>query len=509
MSVAPGRALYTRAMSVRVRFAPSPTGHLHVGNVRTALYNWLFARQNEGVFILRVEDTDLARSEKRFEEQLLEDLRWLGLNWDEGVDVGGGHGPYRQTDRFGMYQDQAHLLLRTGAAYYCFCGAEELEAERSRQIDQGLQPRYSGRCRLVDRSDAARRVAAGEPATIRLKVREGRVGFDDLVFGAIEIDCDVIGDFILLRSDGSAQYNFAVVVDDVSMEITHVVRGEGHISNTHRQLLLYEAFGCQPPRFAHLSTILGRDGAKLSKRHGATSIDEFRRQGYPPGALLNYLALLGWAPRDEGREILTVEELVSEFDLARVNRHPAVFDPEKLNWVSRSHIRQVPLPNLVVSALPFLQAEGWIPPEPGATVLGWLEDVLEAVLNHLDKIEDVIESTRLIFDFQPDRDLKQPDVKEVLAHPGCREVLTSFLETVAGRDLAGGSFRDVVGLVKTATGKKGKDLFHPIRIAVTARTSGPELEKLVPILEKGSRLGLPAAVAGVEARARAVLESLS
>ncbi len=496
-------------MSVRVRFAPSPTGHLHVGNVRTALYNWLFARQNRGVFILRVEDTDLARSEKRFEQQLLEDLRWLGLTWDEGIDVGGAHGPYRQTDRFGMYQDQALRLLREGAAYHCFCSSEELEAERTRQIDEGLQPRYSGKCRLADPASSAERVAAGEPATIRLRVREGRVGFEDMVFGTIEVDCDGIGDFILLRSDGSAQYNFAVVVDDVSMEITHVVRGEGHISNTHRQLLLYEALRCEPPRFAHLSTILGKDGAKLSKRHGATSIDEFKRQGYPAAALLNYLALLGWAPREEGREILTIDELVSEFDLARVNRHPAVFDPEKLNWVSRSHIREIPLPRLVSLALPCLQAQGWVPAQPSDSVREWLESVLEAVLNYLDKIEDVIESTRLIFDFQPDRDLKQGDVEEVLAHPGSREVLTSFLETVSGRDLAEVSFRDVVAQVKAATGKKGKELFHPIRIAVTARTSGPELEKLVPILEKGSRLGLPAGVAGVQERARAVLESLS
>ncbi len=501
----PPPSLYTSRMPVRVRFAPSPTGHLHVGNVRTALYNWLFARQQNGVFILRVEDTDLARSEKRFEEQLLEDLRWLGLDWDEGVGAGGDHGPYRQTDRFPIYREQARRLLEAGQAYRCFCSAEELEAQRERQLAAGGQPRYSGKCRSLGPDEAAARSAAGQPSTIRLKVRQGKVGFDDLVFGPVEVDCDVIGDFILLRSDGSAQYNFAVVVDDVSMEISHVIRGEGHLSNTHRQILLYEALRREPPRFAHLSTILGMDGQKLSKRHGATSIDEFRRQGYLPESMLNYLALLGWAPKEEGREILSVAELVAEFDLGRVNRHPAVFDPDKLKWVSRSHLRQTPPARLVEMAIPYLRDQGWVPEQPSEEVRRWLEGVLDAVLNYLDKMEDVSEHARLIFDFQPERDLEAPETVAALSHDGAREVVAAFVEAIQGRDLAAGGFREAVQQVKTATGRKGKDLFHPIRVALTARVSGPELDKLVPIFEQGKGLGLPRGVAGAEERAKAVL----
>ncbi|HEV8132347.1 MAG TPA: glutamate--tRNA ligase, partial [Acidobacteriota bacterium] len=256
---------------IRVRFAPSPTGFLHVGNVRTALYNWLFARRNQGTFILRIEDTDAERSAREYENQLIGDLRWLQLDWEEGPDQGGPSGPYRQTERFDLYQRTAQKLLDEQKAYYCFCTPEELEKEREMQLAGGGQPRYSGKCRNIDPEEAQGRRHKGEPAAVRLKVRSGRVGFQDLVFDHIDVDCAVIGDPILLRSNGSPNYNFAVVVDDALMKISHVIRGDGHLSNTHRQILIYEALGWEIPKFAHLSTILGSDGAKLSKRHGATS----------------------------------------------------------------------------------------------------------------------------------------------------------------------------------------------------------------------------------------------
>lgn len=501
--------VYNRTMSVRVRFAPSPTGHLHVGNVRTALYNWLFARQSGGVFVLRIEDTDLARSESHFEHQLMDDLRWLGLGWDEGVDSGGEFGPYRQTDRLRIYREHADRLLSEGQAYYCFCSAEELEAVRTEQLAAGAQPRYSGKCRALDPVDAGARVESGEAATLRFRVRDGRVGFDDLVFGSISVDCDVIGDFILTRSDGTAQYNFAVVVDDALMKISHVIRGEGHISNTHRQVLLYEALGLSVPQFAHLSTILGQDGSKLSKRHGATSIDQFRAEGYLPQALVNYLALLGWAPREEGREVLSIKELIQEFDLSAVNRSPAVFDAGKLNWLNRSHLKTLSAKELARMALPYFQESNWASANPGPAEIEWFESVVEAVLGYVDKLRDIGEASRLIFDFEPARDLEDPAVLEVLSQPGATEVigiLESLLSARHELDVAG--YKEIVQEVKRLTGQKGKALFHPIRVAITGRASGPELDKLVPILETGSRLPLPTVVTGVRDRVRAVMDWL-
>ena len=284
--------------SVRVRFAPSPTGYLHVGNARTALFNWLFARHNGGVFVLRVEDTDVERSEAHYEAQLMEDLLWFGLDWDEGPDKPGPCGPYRQSERKELYAWHAIQLIDQGYAYYCFCSPEELEEERQQALKAGRQPMYSGRCRKRPREEAARKIAEGETASIRLKVRSGAFTWNDQVHGLTTFSSEVIGDFVLVRSDGGPAYNFAVVIDDHLMEISHVIRGDDHISNTPRQLALYEAFGWEPPSFAHLSTILGSDRTRLSKRHGATSLQNFRELGILPEALRNYLALLGWSPAD-------------------------------------------------------------------------------------------------------------------------------------------------------------------------------------------------------------------
>jgi glutamyl-tRNA synthetase len=474
------------------------------------LYNWLFARQHGGTFVLRVEDTDLDRSEKRYEQYLTDDLEWLGLIWDEGTDKAGPYGPYRQTDRLGLYQKKADELLEAGAAYYCFCSAEELEQVRSRQIATGQQPRYAGKCRNLRPEEAIARKKNGEPATLRFKVREGKVEFRDLVFGLIEVDCSVIGDFILLRSNGTAQYNFAVVVDDLSMEITHVIRGEGHISNTHRQLLVYEALGGKAPQFAHLSTILGKDGTKLSKRHGSASIDQFRKEGYLPQGLVNYLSLLGWAPEEEGREILSVAELISEFDLGAVNRSPAVFDMDKLKWVNRSHLKELSVDRLVELVLPYLQQEGWVTREPSAEVLTWLGDVVTAVLGHLDRASDIVSAARLVFDFNPERDLEVPEVREMLSDPVAEEVVRAFVGVLDQTGaLDSPTFKEVVRAVKEKTGQKGKQLFHPIRVALTCRMSGPELDKLVPIFEKGKNLSLPQPIVGPRARVRQVLSLMT
>ncbi len=501
--------MYTDPMTVRVRFAPSPTGHLHVGNLRTALYNWLFARQNQGVYVLRIEDTDLTRSDSRFEEELMDDLRWCSLDWDEGVDVGGEYGPYRQTNRLHLYQEHSKQLLDEERAYHCFCSVEAIEQERQLQLAAGQPPRYSGKCRDILPQEASRRVRAGEAAVVRMKSRQGTVTFQDIVFGSLEMEGSEIGDFVLLRSDGTAPYNFACVLDDVLMEITHVIRGEGHISNTYRQVLLYEALGFKMPHFAHLSTILGRDGTKLSKRHGATSLDEFRRHGFLPGALVNYLALLGWAPGQEGHEILTHEQLIAEFDLSRVNRSPAMFDWDKLNWVNRSHLKKVGQPLLTELAIPYLQDCGWIPLEPSPEVKEWLGDVIQTVSKYLNKVEDVVQETDLIFRFDPEKGLSDPAVQEALSKKGAVEVIREFHDRVQRHQILDlETYRGVVSEVKERTGQKGKSLFHPIRVAVTARSSGPELDKLIPIFEKGQQLDLPARIMPVKDRVRAVLDHL-
>src|SRR5437667_5990179 len=309
---------------MRVRFAPSPSGQLHVGNARTALFNWLLARGQEeaaaGVFILRIEDTDAERSTRESEDSFARDLRWLGLDWDEGPDIGGPHGPYRQSERLHLYQSYAKELLAAESAYYCFCSSEQLEAERQAAVAEGRPVQYSGTCRNLAQDEVTRRIAAGEQAAIRFRVPPGSdIVFTDLVRGEVRFQNDVIGDPVILRADGTPAYNFAVVVDDALMEVTHVVRGEDHISNTPRQILLYEALGFAPPIFAHLALVMGPDHSPLSKRHGATSVAEFRARGYLPEALLNYLALIGWSPGG-GDELLPIDELARRFSLAGVGR---------------------------------------------------------------------------------------------------------------------------------------------------------------------------------------------
>jgi nondiscriminating glutamyl-tRNA synthetase len=332
--------------SPRVRFAPSPTGLLHVGNARTALYNWLFARHNHGTFLLRIEDTDVERSEVRFEAQLIEDLRWLGLDWTEGPLTGGPYGPYRQSERMEIYQQHTAQLLAEGKAYRCFCNPEELEQERQLALQQHRTQVYSGKCRNLTASEAAGRAAAGETFAVRLAVPDAPLRFHDIVRGDVEFASEAVGDFILVRSSGIPVYNYVVTIDDALMRITHVIRGDDHISNTPRQVAIYQAFGWSPPDFAHLSTILGSDRERLSKRHGATSVASFREMGILPQALTNYLALLGWGAEGGTRETFTMDELIAEFKLERVTPSPAVFDWDKLHWLNRHAIKQAPLPEI-------------------------------------------------------------------------------------------------------------------------------------------------------------------
>jgi glutamyl-tRNA synthetase len=494
---------------IRVRFAPSPTGFLHVGNVRTALFNWLLAAKHDGAFILRVEDTDAERSELKYEKQLMEDLRWLGLNWNEGIEYGGEYGPYRQTDRYAIYQKYAQQLLDEDKAFRCFCSEDELEAFRQLQLAKNETPRYSGKCRKLSKHHIEVMDSDKIPFTLRLRVRPGEVGFDDLVFGRINIETAQISDPVILRSDGSPTYNFCCVVDDYLMKITHVIRGDGHMSNTHRQILIYEALGAPMPQFAHLSTILGPDGQKLSKRHGATSIEEFRHQGYLPEALANYLALLGWSPVTDGQEIMSLDEIKTQFDLSRVVKSPAIFDNAKLNWMNRTYINKTAGDVLTATAKPYFVEAGLIPGEMDAAMTEWLGQVIDLVKTHVDHLDQLPGEMGIILGFETDPPEISPEVRATLATPEGRSVVDEFARLVNERDsLTAEAYRELVGQVKAATKQKGKNLYHPIRAALTGRDSGPDLEKLIEVYETGSRLNLPRKIMSCKERLQAILSAI-
>jgi glutamyl-tRNA synthetase len=472
---------------MRLRFAPSPTGHLHVGNARTALFNWLLATRTGGTFVLRIEDTDAERSTKVSEQAILADLRWLGLDWTEGVEAGGDVGPYRQSERLHIYRAHAVELLSGGRAYQCFCSSEQLEADRQAALAAGQPPRYAGRCRDLGRDVARRRIENGEAAVIRLRVPEGReVAFADLVRGEVRFSTDVIGDPVLVRSDGWPAYNFAVVIDDALMGITHVVRGEDHISNTPRQLLLYEAFGWRPPVFAHVSLVMGPDHTPLSKRHGATSVKEFRDRGVLPEALANYLALIGWSP-GEGRELLPLAELAARFDIADVGHSAGVFDAEKLDWANRHYLKAAAPERLATLVIPHLQREGWLA-DPTDADRAFLTHVIPAVAAAVDRLEQVPGRLRFLFEYSAERLGESGALRDELR--AARPVFEAFAAEAAqaGPMLDRDAFRAVAARVRERTGQKGKALFHPLRLALTGEAEGLELDVAVPAIERGAQL---------------------
>jgi len=472
---------------MRLRFAPSPTGQLHVGNARTALFNWLLAKGNGGTFIVRIEDTDVERSTRESERAMLEDLRWMGLDWTEGVEVGGEHGPYRQTERLHIYRAHAVDLMSREAAYHCFCSPEQLEEDRQAALRAGKPPQYVGRCREISRQDARRRVANGEPAAIRFRVPvEGEVAFVDVVRGRLGFDMHVIGDFVLVRSSGVPAYNFAVVVDDALMGITHIVRGEDHISNTPRQVLLYEAFRWKKPVFAHVSLVLGPDHAPLSKRHGATSVKEFRDRGYLPEALTNYLALIGWSP-GEGQELLPMEELARRFRLEDVGHSAGVFDVEKLAWVNRHYLKASESVRLVELSVPYLEQTGWLS-NPTPEDLDYLSHIVPAAASSVDRLEQVPARLAFLFDYSAQRAIKNPQILDEAR--GARTVIDALAEQLrqSGPMLDRDAFRATAARVREKTGQKGKALFHPIRLALTGEVEGLELDLAVPALERGALL---------------------
>jgi nondiscriminating glutamyl-tRNA synthetase len=473
--------------SMRVRFAPSPSGHLHIGNVRTALFNWLLARGADGTFILRIEDTDAERSTVESEAAILDDLRWLGLDWDEGPEAGGPVGPYRSSERLGKYQSRARVLIEQGKAYYCFCTPEQLDAERKEALANNRPAKYSRRCAAIDPARAKARVTAGEQAAVRFRTPDDReITFHDLVRGDISFHTDVIGDQVLLRSDGYPAYNFAVVVDDGLMGVTHVVRGEDHISNTPRQILIYEALDFGTPEFGHVAMVLGPDHTKLSKRHGATSVDEFREKGYLPEALLNYLALLSWSP-GENQEIMPLAEMAKRFKLQDVGHSASVFDEEKLAWVNRHYLKEAAPERLAALAAPYLERAGYARGPLKAEGLAYVASITPLFNASVDRLDQVPQRLQQLFEFSPEKALSHAELRAEGEAPAARQVidaLTEELET-SPRLIDKDAFRALANRVKQRTNQKGRALFHPIRLALTAAGDGPELDLLVPAIERG------------------------
>jgi glutamyl-tRNA synthetase len=473
---------------MRVRFAPSPTGHLHVGNARTALFNWLLARGSGGTFVLRIEDTDVERSTRESEASMLGDLAWLGLDWDEGPDIGGACGPYRQSERLHLYRSYAQELIANGHAYHCFCSKDKLEAERRAALAAGLPAKYAGTCRHLSFDEVSTRMAAGEHPAIRFRVPEHReIVFNDAVRGEVRFHTDVIGDPVIVRAEGVPAYNFAVVVDDALMEITEVIRGEDHISNTPRQILLYEALGFTPPKFAHLSLVLGPDHAPLSKRHGATSVDEFRSRGYLPEAVVNYLSLIGWSPGG-GDELLPVRELAARFSIDSVVMSAGVFDEEKLAWANRHYLKEASPFRLAELAVPYFEQAG-IDIQPSLIALEYLAEVMSIASSSVDRLDQVPARLSVLFSFSAEAALADDAIRSEMSLNGARAVARRFAEELAAAPrLDRERFRAAANAVKAKTGQKGKALFHPIRLALTGHAEGPELDLIVPAIDRGAEL---------------------
>ena len=491
---------------MRVRFAPSPTGALHVGNVRTAIFNWLLARGSGGTFVLRIEDTDVERSTRESEASMIDDLRWLGLDWDEGPDIGGANGPYRDSERLHLYQSYATELLNAGSAYYCFCSAETLDADRQAAVAAGRPALYPGTCRKIPADEAQARIAAGERPAIRFRVPEGQdVVFNDLVRGEVRFPGEVIGDPVIVRADSHPAYNFAVVVDDALMEISHVVRGEDHISNTPRQILMYEALGFTPPQFAHLALVLGPDHSPLSKRHGATSVAEFRAKGYLPEALVNYLALIGWSPGND-EELLPVDELARRFSLDRVGHSAGVFDEEKLAWVNRHYLKMSDPGRIANLSVPFFNEAG-IAMSPDAHGIEFLASAMVMATASVDRLNQVPGRLSLLFDYDAKAALDAPGIRDEMSTAGARAVAKALAEELASAPrLDREKFRAVANRVKAKTGQKAKALFHPIRIVLTGRAEGPELDLAVPAIDAGADLPATAGIPSIKGCRERALE---
>jgi glutamyl-tRNA synthetase len=468
---------------VRVRFAPSPTGHLHVGGARTALFNWLFARGRGGKFILRIEDTDLERSTEESYRGIVEALRWLGLEWDEGPIVAGDFGPYFQSERRHTYTDYAGRLRSEGKAYYCFCTPEELTVMREELKSQGKDPMYTRRCRDLAADVVEARLGDGTPYVIRFKAPlGGETAFEDIVRGKVTFPNPQIDDFVIMKSDGYPTYNFAVVVDDSLMRISHVIRGEDHLSNTPKQVMLYRALGVAVPRFAHVALIMGSDGTRLSKRHGATSVGQFAEDGYLPEALVNYLALLGWA-YDDRTEIFTVDDLVGKFSLEKVSSKAAVFDYDKLQWMNAEYMKRRPTEDKVELVIPHLEKSGLVASPVSDESRVYIHRVVDALGERLKVACQIVELAgyffKETFDYDPEA------VEKFLMRHHVSPAFKILEERLRGLEpFDQTTIEPVMKALVSEMGLKTGDLFQPVRVALTGARHSPGIYDVMAVLGK-------------------------
>ncbi len=466
---------------VRVRFPPSPTGFVHIGNIRTALFNWLFAKHSGGKFVLRIEDTDRTRLVPGAEEEIFESLRWIGLAWDEGPIIGGSYGPYVQSERLEIYGKYAKELLEKGAAYYCFCTPERLEQMRREQEARKQPTGYDRACAAISPEEAKARLEKGIPAVIRFRVPDsGQTTFQDLVRGEITFENRLLDDFVIIKSDGYPTYHFASVVDDHEMRITHVIRGEEWISSTPKHMLMYEAFGWEPPKFAHTTSILGPDRTRLSKRHGAMRFLEYKERGFLPEAMVNYMALLGWSS-GEDRDLYTILELIERFSIEGIVKNPAIFDIQKLEWMNGEYIRKADLGRIADLCIPFLQKAGLFPENPTVDDGAYLREVVNLVRDRLRYLAQIVEFAD--FFFISELNYEEKGVQKWLRQDYVKELLRKLLPAM--RELpewTAEAIEEKVRKIGEEMSLSGGSVIHPLRMAVTGRTAGPGLFETMRVL---------------------------
>ena len=471
---------------VRVRFAPSPTGFLHIGNARTALFNWLYAKSIKGKLILRIEDTDQERSTKEAVDMAIKSLKWLGLDWDEGPEVSGDYGPYFQSERLDIYKKYTDKLMEEGKAYYCFCSSEELEKKSNMQRTLNQPIIYDGKCKDIPLEEAKKRVANGEAAKIRFRVPKNQtVVFEDYVRGAVKTNSDEIGDIIIVRENGFPTYNFAVVIDDMLMKITHIIRGEDHISNTPKQILIYEALGAEIPKFAHTSSILGNDRKKLSKRHGAATLMEYKDEGYLAEALRNFLALLGWT-HPEAMETMNDDDMIKAFGLNRFSKSPAIFDTAKLRHLNAWHIKNMDLDKVTELFIPYLIQGNFLKENYSEEDRIWAKKLVSVIRHNCVVLSDIIKYVPVFF--ENDFELSA-EMKEIVSKEESKKLLLFIKDRIESENEITDSFmKELIKQAQKETGLKGASLYHPIRYVLTGSSEGTELSSICELLGKESIL---------------------
>ncbi|QEK11143.1 glutamate--tRNA ligase [Crassaminicella thermophila] len=477
-------------MTVRVRFAPSPTGFVHIGSLRTALYNYLFAKQKGGKYILRVEDTDQTRYVEGAIENMIEALKWAGIEHDEGVMLENGklvqkgeYGPYIQSERLEIYQKYINQLIENGHAYYCFCSKERLDEVREAQKERGETARYDGHCRNISIEEAKKRIANGEEHVVRLKLPENHdIAFHDVIRGNVVVNTNDLDDQVLIKTDGFPTYHFAVVVDDHLMGITHVIRGEEWVPSTPKHVYTYEAFGWEAPKFVHLPNILNKDRKKLSKRQGDVAAEDFKNKGYLPEGLINYLALVGWSPEDN-QEIFSMEELIEKFSLERVSKSGGVFDTDKLNWINSHYIKEAPIDEITDLAIPHLVKAGYIKEDEKKEKYQWLKDMVTVLKDRISYVGEITEKVDIFFKTE----IKPADeqAEEILKLDHLPHLLEVFAKKVEEAEQIDEEFgKKAFKSIQKETGYKGKNLFMPIRVALTGEVHGPDLPLMMKVLGK-------------------------